>query len=86
MFNQFNLSSDLMEPFRILIDETVYYMSPQKLEREEKLQLVNILNQEVVIDGQHNYVLNAIKIYCKSVFDSLKDNDISLIRFYRDEL
>ncbi|MEG1847466.1 MAG: type II CRISPR-associated endonuclease Cas1 [Lachnospiraceae bacterium] len=86
MFNQFNLSSDLMEPFRILVDRTVYEMQPQKLEQEEKMKLVNVLNQEVNIDGKRNYVSNAIKIYCKSIFEALNENDISLIRFYRNEL
>ena len=86
MFNQFNLGSDLMEPFRILVDRKVYEMKPEKLEKEEKLQLVNILNQEVTIDGKRNCVVNAIKIYCKSVFDAINDNDVSLIRFYSNEL
>ena len=86
MFNQFNLGSDLMEPFRILVDRKVYEMKPDKFEREEKLQLVNILNQEIIIDGKKNYVINAIKIYCKSVFDAINDNDVSLIRFYSNEL
>ena len=86
MFNQFNLGSDLMDPFRILVDRKVYEMKPEKLEKEEKLQLVNILNQEVTIDGKRNYVVNAIKIYCKSVFDAINDNDVSLIRFYSNEL
>ena len=86
MFNQFNLGSDLMEPFRILVDRKVYEMKPEKFEKEEKLQLVNILNQEVTIDGKRNYVVNAIKIYCKRVFDAINDNDVSLIRFYSNEL
>lgn len=86
MFNQFNLASDLMEPFRILIDKCVYEMNPSKFEQEEKHQLVNILNKEVMIDGKHSYVNNAIKIYCRSVFEAINQNDISLIRFYRDEL
>lgn len=86
MFNQFNLGSDLMEPFRILVDRKVYEMKPEKFEKEEKLQLVNILNQEVTIDGKRNYVVNAIKIYCKSLFDAINDNDVSLIRFYSNEL
>ena len=86
MFNQFNLGSDLMEPFRILVDRKVYEMKPEKFEKEEKLQLVNILNQEITIDGKRNYVVNAIKIYCKSVFDAINDNDVSLIRFYSNEL
>ena len=86
MFNQFNLGSDLMEPFRILVDRKVYEMKPEKFEKEEKLQLVNILNQEVTIDGKRNYVVNAIKMYCKSVFDAINDEDVSQIRFYQYEL
>lgn len=86
MFNQFNLGSDLMEPFRILVDEEVYRMKPEKFEHDEKMQMVNILNREVVIDGKRNYLNYAIKIYCKSVFDAMNEQDISLIRFYRNEL
>ena len=83
MFNQFNLASDLMEPFRVLVDREVKLDS---FEHDEKMQLVNILNQEVSIDGRIQYVNNAIKIYCKSVFDALNDDDSSLVRFYRFEL
>lgn len=49
------------------------------------MQLVNVLNQEVQIDGKIQYVNNAIKIYCKSIFDALSGDDSSLIRFYRIE-
>lgn len=86
MFNQFNLASDLMEPFRILIDREVAAMTFEELTQEEKMRLVNVLNQEVRIDGKVQYVNNAIKIYCKSVFDALNENDSSLIRFYGNEL
>lgn len=86
MFNQFNLASDLMEPFRILVDRKVIEMELAQFEHEEKMELVNILNGEVQIDGKMQYVNNAIKIYCKSVFDALNEDDSSLIRFYRIEL
>jgi len=86
MFNPFNLSSDLMEPFRILIDRKVRTMALEELGHEEKMNLVNVLNTEVVIDGKRQYVNNAIKIYCKSVFDALNEDDSSLIRFYGSEL
>lgn len=86
MFNQFNLASDLMEPFRILVDREVTEMNLMQFEHEEKMQLVNILNQEVQMDGKIQYVNNAIKIYCKSVFDALEEDDSSLIRFYGIEL
>lgn len=86
MFNQFNLASDLMEPFRILVDREVTEMKLLQFEHEEKMQLVNILNHEILIDGKTQYVNNAIKIYCKSVFDALEEDDSSLIRFYGIEL
>lgn len=86
MFNEFNFGSDLMEPFRILVDEQVYEMQPEKFEHDEKMQMVDILNKNVVIDGKRNYLNNAIKIYCRSVFDALNEQDISIIRFYRNEL
>ena len=85
MFNQFNLASDLMEPFRPLVDKCVLGMKLEQFEHEEKMWL-GILNQEVQIDGKIQYVSNAIKIYCKSVFDALNEDDSALVRFYKIEL
>ena len=86
MFNQFNLASDLMEPFRPLVDKCVLGMKLDQFEHEEKMWLVDIQNQEVQIDGKIQYVSNAIKIYCKSVFDALNEDDSALVRFYKIEL
>lgn len=86
MFNQFNLASDLMEPFRILVDREVIGMGLDEFGHPEKMRLVDLLNHEVQIDGKTQYVNNAIKIYCRSVFDALNENDSSLIRFYNIEL
>ena len=86
MFNPFNLGSDLMEPFRPMIDKMVKDMEPDKFEHEEKMSVLSILNEEIAIGGKREYVNNAIKIYCKSVFDALNDGEPSLIKFYRNEL
>ena len=86
MFHQFNLSSDLMEPFRPLVDQLVVELKPEKFETEEKRKMLELLNKEVEICGKMEVVTNAIKIYCRSVFDALNDRDISLIRFYYNEL
>lgn len=86
MFNQFNLGSDIMEPFRPLVDNKVRGMMPEKFEHEEKMEILRVLQQEVMIAGRNEYVSNAIKIYCKSIFDALNDRDISLIKFYKNEL
>lgn len=86
MFNQFNLSCDLMEPFRPFVDRVIYEMKLEKFEKEEKIKILDILNKEVIVEGKQQHMTNAIKIFCKSVFDSLNENDISLIRFPKDEL
>lgn len=86
MFNQFNLASDFMEPFRILIDRKVKQMNLEEFDHDEKLQLIDVLNQEVQIDGRTQYVNNAIKIYCRSVLDALNEDDSSLIQVYKIEL
>lgn len=80
-FNPFNLGSDLMEPFRPLVDKCVLNMDPMDLGPNEKRELVNILNQEVVIDDKNNYLINAIRIYCRSVFDAMNEKDPSKLRF-----
>lgn len=82
MFNHFNLSSDLMEPFRILVDRLVYQMQPVEFDTEEKHEMWRIMDQKVSIDGQSQFVMNAIKIYTKSVLDAINDGDASLIKFY----
>ncbi len=82
MFNYFNLSCDLMEPFRVLIDRKVKKMSFTDFTTEEKHLLVNVLNETVTINQTKQTVLNAIKYYCRSIFDSLNEGDLSLIQFY----
>ena len=86
MFNYFNLSCDLMEPFRILVDRKVVALKPVDFTSEEKHILLNILNDTVVINKTRQTVLNAIKYYCRSVFDALNESDLSLIQFYSYEL
>lgn len=83
LFNPFNLASDYMEPFRPLIDRIVAGMQMECFDTEEKREILSFLNDEVIIDGKCHYVSNAIKIYCRSVFDALNERDVSLIRFYR---
>jgi len=85
-FNQFNLASDLMEPFRPIVDARVIKLKPEKFEHEEKMQVLEIMNHEVIIEDRKQQVDNAIKIYTKSIFNALSENDVSLIRFYRNEL
>ncbi len=86
MFNQFNLGSDLMEPFRPLVDSVVVDLDPKKFEHDEKMYILDVLQYEVRISDRIEIVNNAIRIYCRSVFDALNDGDLSLIKFYNNEL
>lgn len=83
MFNYFNLSCDLMEPFRVLIDRKVLFGNFTALDTEEKHRLTDVLNDRVLINETEQFVSNAVKIYCRSVFDAVNDNDASLIKFYK---
>ena len=86
MFNQFNLSCDLMEPFRPIVDRYVKETYPVKFESEEKHGLLSLLNKEFLIVGRRQTLLNTIKIYTKSVLNSITNDDISLIKHYKYEL
>jgi CRISPR/Cas system-associated endonuclease Cas1 len=80
--NPFNLGSDLMEPFRILVDRMVKQEMPDKFEAEEKHWMMELVKCDVNISGKKEYLPNAIRIYVRSVFDAINDNDISKIKFY----
>ena len=86
MFNQFNLGSDLMEPFRIVVDRLVVELQPEMFDHEEKIYMLGVFEKYVKIADRKETVLNAIKIYTKSIFDALEDQDTSLIRLYKYEL
>ena len=85
-FNKFNLSSDFMEPFRILVDEEVYNLEGTEFTKDHKNKLINILNKTIMIDDKNQTVANAIKIYCRSLFSALTENDLEYVKMYRYEL
>lgn len=81
-FNPFNFSCDLMEPFRIIVDRIVFSMKGDVFDVESKRILQNIPNMKVFITGKEYSVIDAIGIYCKSVFNALCTGDLSQICFY----
>lgn len=86
MLNPFNLGCDLMEPYRPLVDKIVYDLRPKEMNKEVRLKLIDVLNKQVTIAQSKQYVGNAIKIFCKSVFRAMEENDMEELRFYGDEL
>ena len=83
MFNYYNLSSDLMEPFRIIVDRLVVKKKYAIFGTEQKHELIRLFETQVIIADQEQFLQNAIKIYCRSVFDALNSSDSSLIKFFR---
>lgn len=81
MFNSFNLASDLMEPFRPLVDRTVLALQPSNFGKEEKKAMAEIFSQQLVIGGNRQYLLNAIQLYCRSVFQALNEDNPSALLF-----
>ncbi len=78
--NPFNLGSDLMEPFRPIIDWFAYEHSYFTIfEKDEKMQVLNLLNSKVKIDHTEQYLNNAIGIYTRSIFNALTKNEASEI-------
>lgn len=86
MFNHFNLSCDLMEPYRIFVDRYVRQSRYTSFGTTEKREMVDLLNRYMIIENSRQTVLNSIKIYVKSVFDALNDEDVSRIKFVKYEL
>ena len=81
IYNHFNLSCDLMEPFRPLVDFEVAKAVPLRFEKGEKQKMISILNKDIKISGKTNTCLNAIKIYTKSVMKALTLENAELIEF-----
>ena len=86
MFNQFNLGCDIMEPFRTIVDRKVKETMPDKFEKDEKTIILRLLSNEFIIDGRRQTLLNAIKIYVKSVICAIESGDVADIKFYNYEL
>ena len=79
-YNSFNLSSDLMEPFRMAVDELVFLNQDKIFDSNYKLLLIDILNNKYNFNGSNQYLTNIISIYTKSVFDAIQNNDYEILK------
>lgn len=81
-FNRFNLSCDLMEIFRPLVDEIVYKNREFAFDQDYKYKLINLYNREVQINDKQQYLSNAVPIFITSVFNFLEYEEESKILNY----
>lgn len=72
-YNEFNLTCDLMEPFRVLIDHFVYFNQKREFDKEYKLDIVNIFNKNYNYMGKKYILKDIIKMYVKNTLDAMED-------------
>lgn len=79
--NPFNLTYDLIEPFRAIVDYYIYETKTtltDELNVQTKKELVNILNAKVKVNGLLVSVQYAIELLCKSYLRMLEQGDEEL--------
>lgn len=73
-FNEFNLSCDLMEPFRIIIDNFVYFNKEREFNTEYKMDLVNLFNKKFTFSNKKYTLKDIINMFVKRTIESLENN------------
>lgn len=80
--NHFNLASDLIEPFRPIVDLFLLKHPPQDfLTKEYRVKIINLLHARIEIDGKMQTVIRAIEIMIQSIIDYFKDGQLDRIKF-----
>ena len=81
-YNFFNLGCDLMEPFRVLIDDYVYQNKERVFDAEYKKDLVQLLNKNVQFCGKNMFLTNAINVFVINALRAVDENRITEYSFY----
>lgn len=78
--NMFNLSDDIIEVFRPIVDDYVYnHMTEDILfKQQHRESLIALTNKKVYIDGRKQTIANAMYEYIESVLKILEDNNTLL--------
>lgn len=82
--NHFALSSDLIEPFRTLIDIEVYQIiNNDTIDlKKHKEQIINSFNKKVMINNKLQFINNAIDIYIDAI---INQQGFPIIDFFYDK-
>ena len=75
-YNFFNLGCDLMEPFRVIIDEYVYENRERMFDSDYKRDLVQLLNKNINYCDKNMILTNAINIFVINALRAIDDNRI----------
>ena len=82
--NMFNLSDDIIEVFRPIVDNYVFnnMMDDIIFKQEHREALIQLTNKKISIDGRKQTVANAISFYLDSIFNYLnEESDLQQVLF-----
>ena len=74
-FNEFNLSCDLMEPFRVIVDNFVYFNQERELNTNYKLDIVNILNNTYKYQNKSYTLKDIIGLFVINTLNNIDNTD-----------
>ncbi len=79
IFNHFNFTYDLLEPYRPIID---YYITQlidfDELDSNMKRRIILIFNNKVIVGRKKYYINNSIEVYFNNVLDVLNGNKMEI--------
>ncbi len=81
-YNFFNLGCDLMEPFRVIVDQYVFENKERIFDSDYKRDLVQILNKNVDFCGKNMVLTNAINVFIINALRAIDDNRIVEYQVY----
>lgn len=86
--NHFALASDLMEPFRCLVDIIVYKLIINKIENfyVAKQKIIEFFNCRIKIDNKEQYLNNAIDKYIDNIVNESTEIHLEFTDLYTYEL
>ncbi|MGT2742429.1 type II CRISPR-associated endonuclease Cas1 [Streptococcus plurextorum] len=79
-FNQFNFASDIMEPFRPIIDRIIYENRTEPFVKMKK-ELFTIFSDTFEYNGKEMYLTNIVSDYTKKVIKSLNNKGNGIPEF-----
>lgn len=81
--NNFNLSDDIIEIFRPIVDNYVYHnISINTLfSRQHRLDLIKLTTKKMIYENQQQTFLNIINIYVGKILECLRSNNICHLIF-----
>lgn len=80
-FNQFNLSCDLMEAFRVLVDEIALNHVEEEFSKSLRVELIDVLNVKKFYEGKEQYLSNIIRRYVENCISFMNDENANYVPF-----